>query len=374
MWLSLINILSVLNILIICFYLVFRKNNILPNYILAIAFLIPGLYFIDNLLILNQQLIQYPFAFFLVQTLAVFFPPSVYFYVHLLLSHNRKFHQLLSLGSALLLLFILKITADFYGLNQIEQDQFIANLASENNYPQIVLVYTVVFYAWQLVYFGVLFYDVWDYYRQAQNSFSHFDRLKIDYLQKFMLLLGALSFVLVISYLSLPLPVVDYGILPVIVSIINVFIIFFAVKHQAVFSKSSYLELVIENQMLQANLDAEILPANHQKVTELGIKLEQLLLTQKSYQNPDCRLAHLAQQLNEPDYLVSQALNKHFGKSFFELMNELRINDALQLLAGETSKKYTIEAICFEVGFNSRAAFYRAFKKHTGKTPSEYIK
>ena len=374
MWLSLINILSVLNILIICFYLVFRKNNILPNYILAIAFLIPGLYFVDNLLILNQQLIQYPFAFFLVQTLAVFFPPSVYFYVHLLLSHNRKFHQLLSLGSALLLLFILKITADFYGLNQIEQDQFIANLASENNYPQIVLVYTVVFYAWQLVYFGVLFYDVWDYYRQAQNSFSHFDRLKIDYLQKFMLLLGALSFVLVISYLSLPLPVVDYGILPVIVSIINVFIIFFAVKHQAVFSKSSYLELVIENQMLQANLDAEILPANHQKVTELGIKLEQLLLTQKSYQNPDCRLAHLAQQLNEPDYLVSQALNKHFGKSFFELMNELRINDALQLLAGETSKKYTIEAICFEVGFNSRAAFYRAFKKHTGKTPSEYIK
>jgi AraC-like DNA-binding protein len=346
----------------------------LPNYILAIAFLIPGLYFVDNLLILNQQLIQYPFAFFLVQTLAVFFPPSVYFYVHLLLSHNRKFHQLLSLGSALLLLFILKITADFYGLNQIEQDQFIANLASENNYPQIVLVYTVVFYAWQLVYFGVLFYDVWDYYRQAQNSFSHFDRLKIDYLQKFMLLLGALSFVLVISYLSLPLPVVDYGILPVIVSIINVFIIFFAVKHQAVFSKSSYLELVIENQMLQANLDAEILPANHQKVTELGIKLEQLLLTQKSYQNPDCRLAHLAQQLNEPDYLVSQALNKHFGKSFFELMNELRINDALQLLAGETSKKYTIEAICFEVGFNSRAAFYRAFKKHTGKTPSEYIK
>jgi AraC-like DNA-binding protein len=374
MWLSLINILSVLNILIICFYLVFRKNNILPNYILAIAFLIPGLYFVDNLLILNQQLIQYPFAFFLVQTLAVFFPPSVYFYVHLLLSHNRKFHQLLSLGSALLLLFILKITADFYGLNQIEQDQFIANLASENNYPQIVLVYTVVFYAWQLVYFGVLFYDVWDYYRQAQNSFSHFDRLKIDYLQKFMLLLGALSFVLVVSYLSLPLPVVDYGILPVIVSIINVFIIFFAVKHQAVFSKSSYLELVIENQMLQANLDAEILPANHQKVTELGIKLEQLLLTQKSYQNPDCRLAHLAQQLNEPDYLVSQALNKHFGKSFFELMNELRINDALQLLAGETSKKYTIEAICFEVGFNSRAAFYRAFKKHTGKTPSEYIK
>ena len=374
MWLSLINILSVLNILIICFYLIFRKNNILPNYILALAFLIPGLYFIDNLLILTQQLSRYPFAFFLVQTLAVFFPPSVYFYVHLLLSHNRKFHQLLALGSFLLLLFIIKITFHFYGLNQTDQEQFIANLGSENSYPQIVLVYTIGFYAWQLVYFGVLFYDVWNYYKQAQNSFSHFEHLKIDYLKKFMLLLGILSFVLIVSYLSLPLPMVDYGILPIIVSIINVFIIFFAVKHKAVFSKSSYLELVIENQTLQINLDEKTFPANHQKITELGLKLEQLLITHKPYQNPDCRLAHLAQQLNEPDYLVSQALNKHFGKSFFELMNELRINDALQLLKGETAKKYTIEAICFEVGFNSRTAFYRAFKKHTGKTPSEYLK
>ncbi|MCF8254723.1 MAG: helix-turn-helix domain-containing protein [Bacteroidia bacterium] len=340
---------------------------------MSLAFLIPGLYFIDNLLILNHQLSRYPFAFFLVQILAVFFPPSVYFYVHLLLSHNKKFHQLLALGSFLLLLFILKITYHFYGLNQTEQEQFIANLASENGYPQIVLIYTIGFYAWQLVYFGVLFYDVWSYYRQAQNSFSHFEHLKIDYLKKFMLLLGILSFVLIVSYISLPLPLVDYGILPLIVSIINVFIIFFAVKHKAVFSKSTYLELVIENQTLQINLDTNILPANHQKLTELGLKLEQLLITHKSYQNPDCRLAHLAQLLNEPDYLVSQALNKHFGKSFFELMNELRINDALQLLKGETAKKYTIEAICFEVGFNSRTAFYRAFKKQTGKTPSEYI-
>ncbi len=189
-----------------------------------------------------------------------------------------------------------------------------------------------------------------------------------------MLLLGVLSFVLVVSYLSLPLPLVDYGILPVIVSIINVFIIFFAVKHKAVFSKSSYLELVTENQTLQTNLDANILPANHQKIIELGSKLEQLLITHKPYLNRDCRLAHLAQLLNEPDYLVSQALNKHFGKSFFELMNELRIKDSLKLLTAETAKKYTIEAICFEAGFNSRTAFYRAFKKHTGKTPSEYIK
>jgi AraC-like DNA-binding protein len=294
--------------------------------------------------------------------------------VHLLLSHKQKFNQLLALGSALLFLFILKITINFYGLNPNEQIDFLDNLGSEQNYPPILLLYTVLFYVWQVVYFGVLIFDIWNYFKQAQNSFSHFDKLKIDYLKKFMLLLSVLSFSLVLAYLILPLPIVDYGLLPTFVSIINIFIISFAIKHKAIFDKSSYLQLLLENKSIQTEIDTEILPTPPQKLTELGYRIEQLLLEEKFYQNPDCRLAHLAKQVNEPEYLVSQALNKHFEKNFFDTINELRVNDALQLLAGEAAKKYTIEAICFEVGFNSRAAFYRAFKKQTGKTPSEYIK
>ena len=101
-----INLLSLLNITIICFFLVLRKNNILPNYILAIAFLIPGLYFVDNILVLTQHIYAYPYAFFLVQTVAVLFPPSVYYYIHLLLTDQKKYHHLLALGSILLLIFI----------------------------------------------------------------------------------------------------------------------------------------------------------------------------------------------------------------------------------------------------------------------------
>jgi len=33
----------------------------------------------------------------------------------------------------------------------------------------------------------------------------------------------------------------------------------------------------------------------------------------------------------------------------------------------------TIEGLAFDVGYNSRSAFYRAFKKYTDLTPTEYL-
>lgn len=371
-----INILSLLNIAIICGYLLFRKNNILPNYILALAFLIPGLYFLDNILVLTNHIYAYPYAFFLVQIIAVLFPPSVYYYIHLLLTDQKKYHHLLALGSILLLILICTLTLEFYQLTPDEQHFYIDALDNEDDYPAKMKLYTVVFYAWQLVYFGVLVYEVKRYSKQARDSFSNFDQLKLAYAQNFMLLLVILCLGLVVFYSTLPLPFVDYGLLPAAVSIINLFIIYNAVKHKAIFNKQSYEVLVHENLWLldpQEETDPQEENAQETKLKELGIQIEEHLNHGKLTENPELRLHHLAEKLGEQPYLVSQALNKHFGKSFFEVINERRIKDAEHKLHDFDFQKYTIESLAFEVGFNSRAAFYRAFKKYTGKTPSEYL-
>ena len=54
-------------------------------------------------------------------------------------------------------------------------------------------------------------------------------------------------------------------------------------------------------------------------------------------------------------------------------MNELRVRDAEERLKTFDPKKDKIEAIAYEVGFNSRAAFYRSFKKITGKNPTDFV-
>ena len=67
---------------------------------------------------------------------------------------------------------------------------------------------------------------------------------------------------------------------------------------------------------------------------------------------------------------LSFVLNRHIGKSFFDYVNEYRIQAATQRLIESPDR--TILDIAIEVGFNSKSTFNLAFKKITGLTPSAY--
>lgn len=51
-----------------------------------------------------------------------------------------------------------------------------------------------------------------------------------------------------------------------------------------------------------------------------------------------------------------------------------RIEESKQMLIAEDKDQPKILAIAYDVGFNNLGSFNRAFKRHTGKTPTEYKK
>lgn len=57
------------------------------------------------------------------------------------------------------------------------------------------------------------------------------------------------------------------------------------------------------------------------------------------------------------------------GKTFVTYLTNFRVVYACRLLADEHS---TIMEVAYDAGFNSVSQFNRAFKKHTGRTPTEY--
>jgi AraC-like DNA-binding protein len=114
------------------------------------------------------------------------------------------------------------------------------------------------------------------------------------------------------------------------------------------------------------------------KPTEIEIdqnyqKIIKYMQEEKPYLDPNINLTRLSSTLDANSHNISMTLNKKFRQNFFDFINSYRVVEAQRLLNDLNRNQFTIEAIGFDSGFNSKAAFYRAFKKHTGTTPSEYI-
>jgi len=101
-------------------------------------------------------------------------------------------------------------------------------------------------------------------------------------------------------------------------------------------------------------------------------KLHTLMKGKKIYSNEDLTVKHLASELEITPHQLSEILNQKIGKTFYNYINEMRIEEAKILL--QTDSEKSILSITYDVGFNSTSAFYNAFKKHTGYSPSAYRK
>ncbi|MEQ8905904.1 helix-turn-helix domain-containing protein [Ekhidna sp.] len=101
-------------------------------------------------------------------------------------------------------------------------------------------------------------------------------------------------------------------------------------------------------------------------------KINSVLEHNKYYKDPDFNLSSFAEKLGVPKYRISQALNAFSEKSFSELINEFRVEEAKSKLLLESSSHLKLEAIGEEAGFRNKVSFYNNFKKLVGKSPGEF--
>lgn len=108
------------------------------------------------------------------------------------------------------------------------------------------------------------------------------------------------------------------------------------------------------------------------RIEEILERLDQLMTGEKIYRDETLTLNTLAQKLDIPAHWLTRIINEKLDKRFNDYVNAFRIREAVQHLEGK--KECNILNLAYDIGFNSKAAFYRAFKKFTGKTPGDYIK
>ena len=105
---------------------------------------------------------------------------------------------------------------------------------------------------------------------------------------------------------------------------------------------------------------------------ELKENLIGLFIKDQVYKESNLCLETLADKLNTTRHNTSQVINEHFEMSFHELINTYRIQEAKELLNNDKRKNLNIIDIAYEVGYNNKVTFNKAFKKDTKLTPSQY--
>jgi AraC-like DNA-binding protein len=102
--------------------------------------------------------------------------------------------------------------------------------------------------------------------------------------------------------------------------------------------------------------------------------LEHHMTTEKPYLERELSIYDLSEQLNIPRHFLSEVINEHLGKNFYNLVNDYRVEEVKKRLEDPAYRHLTILAIAYDSGFNAKSSFNTIFKEKTGMTPSEYLK
>ena len=124
-----------------------------------------------------------------------------------------------------------------------------------------------------------------------------------------------------------------------------------------------------------SSLDRTPIHLNDEQVRELADRIDAVMSDVSIISDTDFSLQQLAQLVDSNTKYVSYTINEVHGKTFKNLLNERRIDEAARRLQDhEHYGNITIQGIYQELGYNSAAAFIQAFKKLKGMTPSQFQK
>jgi AraC-like DNA-binding protein len=107
--------------------------------------------------------------------------------------------------------------------------------------------------------------------------------------------------------------------------------------------------------------------------TALLERLRRLMEQERIYREDGLSVAVLAARLSLPEYRLRRLINRRLGhRNFSTFVNAYRLTDAVAALGDPSQAVVPVVTIALDAGFQSLGPFNRAFKAHTGMTPTDY--
>jgi AraC-like DNA-binding protein len=212
-------------------------------------------------------------------------------------------------------------------------------------------------------YLGLTVYEIWFKRREHDSDDSHFRR-KLTELKS-----STIHFIVLII-IFIAIKIIFEGDLGDYFIALYITLLFYITTYRALVNSSyfktphSFLEIPM------AKYKKSSLTEKQKDQIENAVKKE---MEEKQYYSEKlASLSGLADRLKLSSHHVSQVINERLGSSFYSLLAFYRIEAAKNYLKNQDNEKTSIEEIMETVGYSSRSSFNTAFKKQTGKTPSQF--
>jgi AraC-like DNA-binding protein len=213
--------------------------------------------------------------------------------------------------------------------------------------------------------------------KSIKNEFSDIDKINLAWLRNLLLGISCI-FLLYLGDQFFP-DLMGMNILGDLITVMAVILIYtmgyLGLRQPAIFTRAFVPhQTAIEESVDQA--EEKYRRSGLDKETSL-VFLNELtghMEANKPYLEGDLVLPQLAQQLGISANYLSQVINEQLNVNFYDFVNVYRVEEAKRLTRDAGQKSTNILNIALDSGFNSKSAFYTAFKKATSMTPTQYRK
>lgn len=338
-----------------------KSKDRLANFFISLFILLSSLFVLQECLYFTNLIYVYPYTLYFTASFNFLYGPLLLFYFKRLSGENRlKKTDFLHLVPFFICLVYF---SQYYFVPTDEKLHILLN-RGENLDP--VIHVAIVLKAVSLVAYNLYIFRSYVRSRNKAESRNVIDLWKRNIILLFSLfVLSQLLFSMLIIDLAPNNILIHFQL--VTISAIVLFVGHSAYVQPAVFNYDfEYRKMQIPR--YQSSLIDEKISL------DLKDRLLKLLNEEKIYKRPDLSLDILAEELGSNRHSTSQVINEHFNMGYFKLINKYRIEEAVDILKHRKDPHLKIIDIVYDLGYNNKVTFNRAFKEFTGSTPSQFLK
>jgi AraC-like DNA-binding protein len=352
-----------------------KKGRNRADTILGIWMIITGLHLFGYYSFVSEIIYIYPFLMWMNLPYAFVHGPMLYLYTEALTNPERFKSKTWLLHFVLPVLMVLTLLPIML---MPENERIMLYRNNGKGFEDfLILDWTIPLSISGIIYIVITNILLYKHKKRILNQFSNQEKINLNWLRFLFYGMGVTWMIIIFG-----------GSDKLIFSMSSIFLIFigyFGIKQVGIFT--DYPVELPENKLITAIINDSFeseLRVDKKKYAKSGLnedtanvlhqQLKNLMETERLFIEPELTLTDLAIRLDvHPNYL-SQVINELEGVNFYDYINTLRVEEFKSLVLLPQNQKYTLLALAYDCGFNSKTAFNRFFKKATDLSPSDYLK